>query len=157
MVAYGAVDELNAAVGTGAALCGDEAIQALCRDLQGTLFDLGAYLATPDAERRRKSRIPEIEPDEITALEGHIDAFESELEPLRSFVLPGGSPGAAAFHLARTICRRAERILVALDRDDPLDPAALGYVNRLSDLLFTLARVANHRAGIADVEWSGRG
>ena len=100
--------------------------------------------------------MPEPQAEDVAALEAHIDAFESELEPLKRFILPGGSPGSAAFHVARTVCRRAERRCVALARDADLDPNAVGYLNRLSDLLFTVARVENRRAGVADVQWEGR-
>jgi cob(I)alamin adenosyltransferase len=155
--AYGAVDELNSALGLAAADSADEDVQTLCREIQARLFDLGAYLAAPDAERRKKAGIePPLEAD-ITALENAIDRFEDELEPLKRFVLPGGTRAAAAFHVARTVCRRAERASVALAAADELAPEALGYLNRLSDLLFVLARVSNRRAGMADVEWQGRG
>ena len=90
-------------------------------------------------------------------LEKRIDALEAELEPLRRFILPGGSAAAAAFHVARTVCRRAERRAVELHRSEPLSTLALRYLNRLSDLLFVLARVENRRAGVPDVEWEGRG
>jgi cob(I)alamin adenosyltransferase len=93
---------------------------------------------------------------EVDALEARIDAFEKELEPLRHFVLPGGTTAAAAFHLARTVCRRAERRAVSLDREVPLAAPALRYLNRLSDLLFVLARVENRRAGLGDLVWAGR-
>jgi cob(I)alamin adenosyltransferase len=92
----------------------------------------------------------------VAALEARIDGFEAELPPLERFVLPGGTPSAAAFHLARTVCRRAERRAVALDRVESLAPSAVRYLNRLSDLLFVLARVANQRAGVPDVAWEGR-
>jgi cob(I)alamin adenosyltransferase len=92
----------------------------------------------------------------VHALEARIDGFEKELSPLKRFVLPGGTLAAAAFHVARTGCRRAERCCVALDAAEPLEAPALGYLNRLSDLLFVLARVENRRAGLADVEWLGR-
>jgi cob(I)alamin adenosyltransferase len=155
--AYGAVDELNSALGLAAAHCDGNDVQALCREIQARLFDLGAYLAAPDAKRREKSGIePPLEAD-ITALEQAIDRFEAELEPLKRFVLPGGTLAAAAFHLARTVCRRAERASVALDAADELAPEALGYLNRLSDLLFVLARLSNRRAGTVDVEWRPRG
>ncbi|MDX1650486.1 MAG: cob(I)yrinic acid a,c-diamide adenosyltransferase [Myxococcota bacterium] len=155
--AYGAVDELNAVLGVALATTGHEDLRSLGAAVQGVLFDLGAYLASPDAERRRKSGIPEPRAGDVEALEARIDAFEAELAPLRSFILPGGSPAAAAFHVARTVCRRAERRAVALHREEPLEAAALRYLNRLSDLLFVLARVENARAGVADVEWHGRG
>ena len=154
--AYGAVDELNAALGAAAAASRDEAVRALCARLQGTLFDLGAYLASPDPQRRAKAGIPEPGAEDAAGLEAEIDAFETELAPLRRFVLPGGTPAAAAFHVARTVCRRAERRAVALAREEPLEAGAIRYLNRLSDLLFTLARVENARAGVGDVEWKGR-
>lgn len=154
--AYGAVDELNAALGTPLAVTAHEDVRRLGAGIQGVLFDLGAYLASPDPDRRRKSRIPEPRADDVQALEAQIDAFDAELAPLRSFILPGGTPAAAGFHVARTVCRRAERRAVALHREEPLDAAALRYLNRLSDLLFVLARVENARAGVADVEWHGR-
>jgi cob(I)alamin adenosyltransferase len=100
------------------------------------------------AQHLEKARIDE---ERITQLEHLIDDAESELEPLRSFILPGGTPKAAALHVARTVCRRAERRIVSLD--PPVDPVLLRYVNRLSDLLFVLARVANHRGGLAETEW----
>jgi cob(I)alamin adenosyltransferase len=154
--AYGAVDELNSAIGLAAAASPEEEVQTLCREIQARLFDLGAYLAAPDAGRRKKSGIEPPLDEDIAVLEKAIDRFESELEPLKRFVLPGGTTAAAAFHLARTVCRRAERASVSLDAADELAPEALGYLNRLSDLLFVLARVSNRRAGTPDVEWQGR-
>lgn len=154
--AYGAVDELNAVVGAASAASPHEAVRALCARIQGALFDLGAYLASPDPERRAKARIPEPRSEDVDALEAEIDALDAELAPLRRFVLPGGTPAAAAFHVARTVCRRAERRAVALAHEEPLAPLALRYLNRLSDLLFTLARIENARAGVGDVEWTGR-
>jgi cob(I)alamin adenosyltransferase len=154
--AYGAVDELNACLGRCAAEsdCGDLRDVALV--IQSLLFDLGSYLAAPDAASRAKASIPQPGDADVERLESHIDALEVELEPLKRFILPGGTPAAAAFHLARTVCRRAERRVVALHELDPLDAAALRYLNRLSDLLFVMARVENRRAGVADVEWVGR-
>ncbi len=146
--AYGAVDELNAAIGAATTASAHEDLRALCRTIQETLFDLGAYLATPDPDRRAKSGVREPGDGEVGALEAQIDAFEKELDPLRSFILPGGVQAAAALHLARTVCRRAERRAVALDRDQKLGEACLRYLNRLSDLLFVLARVENRRAGV---------
>ncbi len=93
---------------------------------------------------------------DVEVLETQIDALEAELEPLRQFVLPGGTPAAAAFQVARTVCRRAERRAVSLDREAPLEASALRYLNRLSDLLFVLARVENRRAGLGDQLWAGR-
>lgn len=154
--AYGAVDELNAALGVCAAASNEKNLVEWVQRIQGTLFDLGAFLATPDAERRAASGLSELGDADVEKLETHIDTLEKELTPLRSFILPGGTPAAAAFHAARTVCRRAERRCVALDRVDFLGGAALRYLNRLSDLLFVMARIENRRAGVPDVEWLGR-
>ncbi len=152
--AYGAVDELNAALGVAAAASPSADVRALVESLQGRLFDLGAHLAAPDPERRAKSQLPGPREEDVDALERRIDGLETELAPLRRFVLPGGSPAAAAFHVARTVCRRAERRAVALGRAEALDPLVVRFLNRLSDLLFVLARVENRRAGHSDVEWT---
>jgi len=128
----------------------------LCRRLQGEIFDLGSYLAAPDAALRAKGGIAEPRDEDIAALERHIDGFEAELTPLRRFILPGGSQIAAVLHMARTVCRRAERRCVSLHSAEPLHPAALGYLNRLSDLLFVMARAVNQRNGFADQEWTPR-
>lgn len=154
--AYGAVDELNAVLGECRARSSHADLQRMLEQIQGLLFDLGAVLATPDARRREKSGVPELAPADVDQLESHIDGLEAELEPLKRFILPGGCPGAAAFHLARTVCRRAERRLVSLGREEKLEGPGLRYLNRLSDLLFVMARVENRRAGIPDVEWAGR-
>lgn len=153
--AYGAVDELNAALGIAAAASASGDVRELVAALQSRLFDLGAHLAAPDPERRAKSALPGPSDEQVAELEGRIDAFDAELAPLRRFVLPGGTPASAAFHLARTVCRRAERRAVALGRAEPVEPVAIRFLNRLSDLLFVLARVENRRAGVPDVEWSG--
>lgn len=154
--AYGAVDELNAVLGECRARSSQADLGPSIEHIQGLLFDLGAMLATPDAKRREKSGVPELVPEDVDALEAKIDSLEAELEPLKRFILPGGCPGAAAFHLARTVCRRAERRLVALGREEELDGPGLRYLNRLSDLLFVMARVENRRAGVPDIEWAGR-
>jgi cob(I)alamin adenosyltransferase len=154
--AYGEVDELNACLGAAAAASPHADLRDLARAIQAALFSLGAYLASPDEARRERAAIPGVGEGDVEALEKRIDAHEAELEPLRRFILPGGTAGAAAFHVARTVCRRAERRAVALDRSEPLSPLALRYLNRLSDLLFVLARVENRRAGVPDVEWEGR-
>lgn len=154
--AYGAVDELNAALGVARAASGHEDLRTLGAQIQSVLFDLGACLATPDPERRARSGISGPGPAEVEALEAQIDRFEAELAPLRSFILPGGTPAAAAFHVARTVCRRAERRAVALHRVETLEASLLRYLNRLSDLLFVLARLENARAGVGDVAWQGR-
>ena len=153
--AYGAVDELNAALGSAAAQTDDPELLRLLQDLQAQLFALGGCLATPDPAQRAKSGMPEPAADDVSELEELIDGFEGELEPLRRFVLPGGAPLAAALHVARTVCRRAERRCVELAQGEPVSASAIAFLNRLSDLLFVLARVANRRAGVADVEWQG--
>lgn len=154
--AYGAVDELNAALGVALADTAHQDIRDLARSIQEALFDLGAYLASPDGEQREKRGVRQPLDAEVEALEEQIDAFEAELEPLRNFVLPGGTRGAAAFQLARTVCRRAERRAVSLAREVPLEAPGLRYLNRLSDLLFVLARVENRRAGFDEQVWTGR-
>ena len=154
--AYGAVDELNASLGSCAVATAEPDLRASIEAIQRELFVLGAYLATPEARHRDAMGMHEPSDVAIAALEAKIDAFESELPPLERFVLPGGTAAAAAFHVARTVCRRAERVAVALDHHEPLAPDAIGYLNRLSDLLFVMARVANRRAGVSDVEWEGR-
>lgn len=147
--AYGDVDETNAAIGFAAALepivFESEALQAIQRDL----FAIGAELATPDAAKLRAK----LEANRVSALEQLIDKYESALAPLKNFILPGGTPKAAAFHLARTTCRRAERSVVTLARDEQINAVIIHYLNRLSDLLFMLARGANKLAGRPDVTW----
>jgi cob(I)alamin adenosyltransferase len=151
--AYGTVDETAAALGVVLAGGVDAPVEPLLRAVQNDLFDLGADLAVPlDTERGGgKSRL-RIEAAHVEALERACDRFNDELEPLRSFVLAGGTPAAAALHVARTTCRRAERHAVRLAEQEPVNPQALAYLNRLSDLLFILARRANDR-GRADMLW----
>ncbi|HKJ93228.1 MAG TPA: cob(I)yrinic acid a,c-diamide adenosyltransferase [Longimicrobiales bacterium] len=151
--AYGAVDEMNALLGWAATRLGDAPVERL-RAVQADLFAIGAHLATPGAGDRKRPALPPL-PAGVEALEAWIDEMDADLPELRSFILPGGSPAAAALHVARTVCRRAERAVVALAAADPVEPGILVYLNRLSDLLFTLAREANRVAGVADVEWSG--
>lgn len=153
--AYGEVDELNSNLGVCRAESSHADLTEMLETIQSRLFDLGGALATPSAEHREKSGVPEPQPDDVAALEAHIDALEKELEPLVRFILPGGCKAAAAFHVARTVCRRAERRCVSLHRDEPVPEASLRYLNRLSDLLFVMARVENRRAGVADLEWVG--
>lgn len=150
---YGDVDELNATLGVArtwlaqaAATQLDEMLQQVQRDL----FALGSRLADPSHRIAGRVTKAAIAADDIARLEGWIDELETELPPLRRFILPGGSPAGAALHLARTVCRRAERAMVALGG---LDSELLVYVNRLSDLLFVMARAANHRAGTPETEW----
>lgn len=151
---YGDVDELNSSLGVVRATAPLDFADDLLETIQRDLFSIGGHLATPDAERVRKAlEKAELPPERITEFERAIDAADEELAPLTKFILPGGTPKAAALHLARTICRRAERHVVALAATDPVPEQFLVYLNRLSDLLFTLARLANHRAGQGDVTW----
>ena len=156
--AYGTVDEANAALGIAVTLITDTELRTIITDLQNQLFTVGADLATP-LERdvqAGKSIVPRVEAQHSVALEQIIDRFEAELEPLRNFILPGGSPGASALHLARAVVRRAERRTVTLWHHSPdrMNEEVLRYLNRLADLLFVLARAANHRDGVADVAWT---
>ena len=152
--AYGDVDELNAALGLARSIEMMPRIDEVLVPVQRDLFAIGALLATPDREKMQqqleKARIDE---GRIAQLERAIDDGEAELEPLKSFIVPGGTPKAAALHVARTVCRRAERRVVALARDIEIPALAVQYLNRLSDLLFVLARVANRRAGAGEVTW----
>ena len=156
--AIGEVDELCAAIGVARMelLRGGTSppgLDELLAGVQHRLFDFGAELATPDA---RLEGNDVVQADEIVALEVEIDRYEATLAPLRAFILPGGSPLAAQLHVARCVCRRAERRLVALSASASLRPQLLGFLNRLSDLLFVLARAANQANGQADVIWQQR-
>ena len=152
--AYGDVDELNAVLGVARSVEPMPRVDEVLVPIQRDLFAIGALLATPDRDKMamhlQKARIDE---GRIEELERAIDDGEAELEPLTAFIIPGGSPKAAALHVARTVCRRAERHVVRLQHDVELPPLAVIYLNRLSDLLFTLARVANRRAGAGEVTW----
>lgn len=154
--AYGEVDELNAFVGQAAAAGALPELAELLGRVQSTLFDIGSFLATPRADIRESNGLAEVDADDVALIESTIDRYDEELPPLTAFVLPGGSAAAAAFHVARTVCRRAERRVVSLDREEKLGGRALEYLNRLSDLFFTLARLENHRAGVKETEWVGR-
>ena len=154
--AYGGVDETNACVGlVRIHTLGDAVLDPMLARIQNELFDLGADLATPASGLPEGAQALRVTDDQVTRLESEIDQLNSELSPLNSFVLPGGSAAAAALHLARTVCRRAERTAVAL-ADQPgeeVSGPALRYLNRLSDLLFTAARWANGR-GEGDILWA---
>lgn len=154
--AYGQVDELNAFVGAAISASEQKDLVDFGRRIQSTLFDLGSFLATPDPAHREKAKIPEIEAADVEAMESEIDRLEEELEPLKTFILPGGTRAAAAFHVARTVCRRAERAVVRLDARETIGGLGLRYLNRLSDLLFVMARAENRRAGVEDVPWVTR-
>jgi cob(I)alamin adenosyltransferase len=152
--AYGSVDETNAVIGLARlSTAGNAALDPILARIQNDLFDLGADLATPASEREALRPALRIVETQVARLEAEIDALNEKLEPLTSFVLPGGSPAAAALHVARTVCRRAERRCVALAAAEPVSPEALKYLNRLSDLRFVAARHANDE-GRGDVLWS---
>lgn len=153
---YGTVDEANAFVGLALSHLHPgtaEELRAMLFRIQRELFDVGADLATPP--NKDKGEKPKVEEAFITQLESEIDQLEAGLEPLRSFILPGGTQAASALHVARTVTRRAERRLVSLMEQEPVDPFLLKYLNRLSDFLFVAARAANRAMGASDikVEW----
>jgi cob(I)alamin adenosyltransferase len=154
VIAYGDVDELNSVLGVIRATEPAEFFDPLFESIQRDLFSIGGQLATPDpapvAKALAKANLSLGRVDEFERL---IDEADNELPPLRAFVLPAGTPKAAALHLARTVCRRAERNVVRLARENEVPGLFIVYLNRLSDLLFTLARLANHRAGVQDVTW----
>lgn len=155
---YGELDEANCCVGLALAHSRDPELTALLSSIQSELFDVGAVLATPPASEGallERMALP-VDESRVHELEALMDRFDSEIPPLRTFVLPGGCPLAAALHLARATVRRAERAMVTLHHVEPLPGILLTYVNRLSDLLFTLARVANHRAGVPEPLWQPR-
>jgi cob(I)alamin adenosyltransferase len=149
--AYGEVDELNAWLGLARASRLDDDLDAEIVQLQRDLFALGAQLADPADKITDRVTKAALGDNDVARLEQVIDRLEADLPPLRRFILAGGSPAGAALHVARTVCRRAERRMVALQ--PPVDAVLVRYVNRLSDLLFVLARAVNHRAGAAETEW----
>jgi len=152
--AYGDVDELNSVLGVVRATVPADFHDALLESIQRDLFSIGGHLATPDPEKVREALSKaELSEERVTAFEQAIDAADAELPPLRAFVLPAGTPKAAVLHQARTVCRRAERSVVHLAHNEDVPQLFITYLNRLSDLLFTLARLANHRGGSGDVTW----
>ena len=150
--AYGEVDELNACLGAARASGMDPDIAASLEQIQKDLFAVGARLADPSARIAARVSKAAVTEADIGRLEGLIDRLDNELSPLRRFILPGGSPAGSLLHLARTICRRAERRAVGLGPGS-VEPQVIVYLNRLSDLLFVMARAANQRAGVREVEW----
>ena len=156
VAAYGTIDETNAAIGMARVHIAEShpELDAMLARIQNDLFDLGAELSVPATGEEQKTPRLEITAAQVKRLENEIDRLNAELQPLRSFVLPGGTPGAAALHMARTICRRAERLMVSLaaDPNETVSPVALQYVNRLSDLLFVASRYVNDR-GRGDILW----
>lgn len=153
--AYGNVDETNACLGVARAAQLSPALDSMLERIQSQLFVLGAELATP-AERRDRLGMPLLGAAEVQELERDIDRLEADLPALKTFVLPAGSPGASALHLARTVCRRAERGVVAIYEVAQLRPEVVVYINRLSDLLFVMARHENQTARLPDVAWEPR-
>lgn len=149
---YGDVDELNAWLGLARSQSADAELNAMLEQIQRDLFAVGARLADPTSRIAPRVTKAAISPEDIARLEGWIDQLEEGLPPLRRFILAGGSPGGASLHVARTVCRRAERAMVALGAD-AVEADLLVYVNRLSDLLFVMARAANRRAGVTETEW----
>lgn len=156
VIAYGTVDEANSAIGVARSLLREPDLDRTLVEVQNALFDIGADLATPAGARQRDQLTP-MSADDVTWLEETIDRFSAELEPLSSFILPGGDASGAALHLARAVVRRAEREVTLLGEQIEVDDSIRSYLNRLSDLLFTLARVANVRAGVSETRLRVRG
>jgi cob(I)alamin adenosyltransferase len=154
--AYGAVDELNSWLGLLCSTVIEKDIQSLFTQIQNELFDLGADLATPaqKAKNKRQKEVPRISEKQIHQLEKWIDQYQEELPPLKNFILPGGAVTAAYIHITRGVCRRAERWVVQLMEKENVEMNVLIYLNRLSDLLFVLARVLNHRQHFPEPLWS---
>jgi len=152
VAAYGDIDELNAVLGVARTLTPPAEVERSLASVQDQLFTLGSELATPDPEKARIN-IPRTQASWAEVLEQAIDAIDAEVPELKSFILPGGTAAAAQLHVARTVCRRAERKVVTLSQHTKVAPEVIRYLNRLSDYLFMAARLANHRAGVADVAW----
>jgi cob(I)alamin adenosyltransferase len=156
VAAYGAVDELNAALGWALTQVTEPVIAASMAELQPDLFAIGAHLATQRRHGSNAPRLPDLPAERIAQLERWIDQAEEALPELRAFIMPGGSPGGAALHVARTVCRRAEREIVALAAAEQVDSSVIVYLNRLSDLLFVWARRENMHAGAPEKQWLPR-
>ena len=149
---YGDVDELNSFIGAAVAYLSDTGLVAMLADIQKDLFSVGAQLADPGAKDQSRAKF-QIPSERIAALENAIDSFETELPPLRQFILAGGGHAGALLHVARTVCRRAERRVVSLSEKVEVNPNVIEYLNRLSDFLFVIARVVNHREGKQEIPW----
>ncbi len=152
---YGTVDELNSHLGLAVASGLESGLAASIQRIQNELFNLGSDLCILE-EDKQEMPVPVIEPKHVTTLEQEIDRCSEETGPLTNFILPGGSPAAAHLHVARTVCRRAERLLVTLGKQETVNRCTLHYLNRLSDLLFAMARSENLRKGITDILWDSR-
>ena len=150
--AYGDVDELNSFIGAAASFLKDSGLASMLAEVQKDLFSVGAQLADPGFRHQTRAKF-QIPPERITALENAIDSFETELPPLRQFIIAGGGTGGALLHVARTVCRRAERRVVSLSEKVEVSPVVIEYLNRLSDFLFVVARVVNHREGKEEILW----
>ena len=150
--AYGTVDELSAFLGFALVEIRDSGVREVLAEIQNHLFDMGTELASP-LDCAKSDKLPKLVERDEKKLEDRIDYFDGKLPPLKEFVLPGGGEGAARLHLARTVCRRAERILTTLYMQNSIRPVNLSYLNRLSDLLFVLARYMNYVQGVGDQPW----
>lgn len=150
---YGTIDELNSHIGLAVTEVKDGEIKDLLVRIQNQLFNIGSDLATPDTEKNKKLNIPRITEEDFNLLEKEIDRFEQRNDELKQFILPGGSKGAAHLHVCRTVCRRGERLVVSLSKTDKINQNIIVYLNRLSDLLFVLARYENKINGIEDIKW----
>lgn len=155
VAAYGTVDELNSVLGVCLATGLHDTLATALATIQNELFHLGSDLCMLEEDKQRFP-VPQIEARHVEALERAIDQLSEELSPLANFILPGGSPGAAQLHVARTVCRRAERDVVAVAHQEPVGTFAVRYLNRLSDLLFVMARYENLHRGVGDVLWNSR-
>jgi len=150
--AYGAIDELNSFIGASSTFLQDPALKVMLAEIQKDLFSVGAQLADPGFRDQSRAKF-QLDPGRIAALENAIDSFETELPPLRQFILAGGGHGGALLHVARTVCRRAERRVVSLSEKVEVHPNVIVYLNRLSDFLFVIARLVNHREGKQEILW----
>ena len=152
VTAYGTVDELSSHVGVAVAVGVVEALERPLQTIQNDLFHLGSDLCILEEDKKR-FQVPQIEERHVTFLEDLMDELSEELEPLANFILPGGCPAAAHLHVARTVCRRAERKLIDLAAEEPMGSFTVPYINRLSDALFVMARYENRKRGVGDILW----
>lgn len=150
---YGTIDELNSFIGLAVLEVKEEGIKNLLSRIQNQLFTLGSDLAAPDTEKNKKYNIPRVSEEFYLKLEEDIDRFESLNDEIRFFILPGGTKGSSLLHICRTICRRAERIVVSLSKTEEINTNIIIYLNRLSDLFFVLARYENKVNGVEDIKW----
>jgi cob(I)alamin adenosyltransferase len=155
IAAYGTVDELSSQIGVAIAAGLDGRLTSALEGIQNELFNAGSDLCILEEDKARMP-VPGVEERHVLALERLMDELSEVLPPLDNFILPGGSPGAAGLHVARTVCRRAERLIVALAREEPIGPFVRVYLNRLSDALFVMARYENHKKGVPDILWNSR-